>query len=216
MSAVDTKVLDKEISNMSWVRLQCCSITTHQATSLFTAVGEDVSELRVLDLQGNNLSSVESFLFIPTLQFLEGLYFNGTKLTTHQGKTILDGLGNASNLTHLCLNDNISLVDSAKLVKVNHLKAVTVWQTQISTQQIMEILEASMTLTKLNRLHWNHKDLGVRGWFAIDGTAQQWQELQELMSRLTLNFFDAKFMHIPPICEHGMYYVCTPLELDLV
>ena len=127
----------------------------------------------MLDLQGNNLSSVESSLFIPPLQFLEGLYLNCTNLTTHQVETILDGLGNASNLTHLRLDGNVSQVDSAKLVKVNHLKVVTLWPTHISIQQIMEILEASMTTTKLDRMRLGHEDLGVR--FAIDGTPEQWQ-----------------------------------------
>ena len=158
----------------------------------------------MLDLQGNNLSSVESSLFIPPLQFLKGLYLDNTKLTTSQVETILDALGNASNLTHLRLDGNVSQVDSAKLVKVNHLKVVTLWPTHISIQQIMEILEASMTTTKLDRMRFGHEDLGVR--FAIDGTPEQWQQVQELTSRLTLEFFDAKFFGEMPL----LYSVCTP------
>ena len=92
--------------------------------------------------------------------FFQGLYPNGTDLTTRQVEGILDALGNASNRTHLGLDDiNVSLVDSTKLVKVTHLKVVTICQTEISIQKMIEILEASLTATKLIEICWGHLDL---------------------------------------------------------
>ena len=104
LSAVDEEILANEVSKMLWVRLTSCSITPRQATALFIAIGEDGRKLRMLDLTANDLSPIQPTLFIPPMQFLKGLYLNGTKLTTNQVETILDGLGNTSNL----------LVDSAK------------------------------------------------------------------------------------------------------
>ena len=94
------------------------------------------------------------------MKFLRGLYPNGTDLTTRQVEGILDALGNASNLTHLGLVDiNVSLVDSTMLVNVTHFKVVTICQTEISIQKIIEILEASLTATKLIEICWDHLDL---------------------------------------------------------
>ena len=209
LSAVDAEVLAKEVSKMRWVCLQNCSITLHQATALFTAVGENGSKLKVLDLNANDLSSVESSLFIPPLQVLRGLYLNGTGLTTNQVETILSGLGNASILTHLRLDDNdVSQVDPTKFVKVNHLRVVTLWQTRISIQQIIEILEASMTETNLDRIRWGHTDhLEGTRLFATRGTLEQWQKMIELMSGLTQEFYDGEFFGEMPY--HPC--LCTPL-----
>ena len=138
LSAVNAEAW--EAAKIMWVRLRSCSITARQASALLTTIGENESTVRVLDLNANDLSSVPPSLFIRPLKFLKGLYLNSTNLTTHQVETILDGLGNASNLTHLGLDDiNVSQVDSTKLVKVNYLRVVTLWQTQISIQQIIEL-----------------------------------------------------------------------------
>ena len=119
LSAVAAEVLAKEVSKMRRVRLQSCSITPPQATVLFTAIGEDGSKLRVLDLNCNDLSSVQPYLFIRPLQFFKGLYLNGTNLTSLQVETILDSVGNTSNLTHLHLDGiNICRDDSENILKV--------------------------------------------------------------------------------------------------
>ena len=208
LSAVDGEVLAKEVSKMRWVCLQNCSITPPQATALFTAIGEDGSMLRVLDLHANDLSSVESSLLIPPLQVLKGLYLNGTGLTTNQVETILTGLGNDSNLTHLRLDGiDVSQVDPTKLVKVNHLRVVTFWQTRISIQQIIEILEASMTATNLDKIRWGHNDQEGTRLFATRGTLEQWQKMIELMSRLTQEFYDGEFFGEMPY--HPC--LCTPI-----
>ena len=52
-------------------------------------------------------------------------------------------------------------MDSTKLVKVTHLKVVTICQTEISIQKMIEILEASLTATKLIEICWGHLDLWV-------------------------------------------------------
>ena len=208
LSAVAAEVLAKAVSKMHWVCLQSCSITTRQATALFTAAGEDGCKLKVLDLDANDLSSVESSLLIPPLQVLKGLYLNGTNLTTNQVETLLSGLGNDSNLTHLRLDHNdLSQVDSTKLVRVNHLRVVTLWQTQISIQQIIEILEATLTETNLDKIRWGHNDQEGTRLFAIRGTLEQWQTMIELMSRLTQEFYDGEFFGEMPY--HPC--LCTPL-----
>ena len=111
LSAVDADVLAKEVSKMCCARLQCCSITPHQATALFYAIGEDGNKLNMLDLKANNLSSVCPYLFTLPLLFLKGLYLNLTNLTTHQVDIILNGHRDASDLTHLRLDGfNICLL----------------------------------------------------------------------------------------------------------
>ena len=119
LSAVDAEVLAEEVSKMRRVRLQSCSITPPQATALFTAIGEDGIQLRMIDLYGNDLSSVQPYLFIRPLQFFKGLYLNGTNLTTLQVETIIDSVGNTSNLTHLHLDGvNICRDNFEKILKV--------------------------------------------------------------------------------------------------
>ena len=137
-----------------------------------SSIGEDESKLRVLDLNANDLSSVPPSMFIRPLKFLKGLYLNSTNLTTDQAETILDGLENASNLTHLRL-------DSTKLVKVNRLNVVTLWQTQISIQQM--ILEASLTATKLDKIRWGHAD--------EEGMRWNTQGMNKLLSRQSKEFY---------------------------
>ena len=212
LSAADAEVLAREVPKIRWVLLQSCSLTARQATALFTSIGEDECKLRVLDLSANDLSSVQPSFFIPPLKFLKGLYLNGTNLTTSQVETILDGLENASNIiTHLRLDDiDVSQVDSTKLVKVNHLRVVTLWQTQISEQQIIDILEASLTATKLDKIRWGHYDEGGMRCFATAGTFEEWEKLQELLSifksRQNEEFYRAKFFREIP------YHPCTCFE----
>ena len=185
LSAVDTEVLTTAVSKMHFVRLRCVNLTPRQATELFTAIGEDGSKLRVLDLNANDLSSVEPSSFIPPLKFLRELHLISTDLTTQQVEAILDGLGNDSNLTDLSLNCNdISHVDPTKLVKVNHLKIVDLCVTHISIQQLIEILRASISGTNLNEIYWSMEE--VLGWFATIPTwnpsLEEFQKLEELMS----------------------------------
>ena len=106
LSAVDAEVLAKQVSMMCSARLQCCSITPQQATALFNAIGEDGNKLKMLDLKGNDLSSVCPCKFTLPVIFLKGLYLNLTNLTTHQEEVILRNLnlGNASDLAHLRLD----------------------------------------------------------------------------------------------------------------
>merc|ERR1712181_116969 len=91
---------------MCSARLQCCSITSQQATALFNAIGEDANKLKMLDLKGNNLSSVCPCKFTLPVIFLKGLYLNLTNLTTRQEEIILRNLnlGNSSDLAHLRLD----------------------------------------------------------------------------------------------------------------
>ena len=212
LSAADAEVLAREVPKIRWVLLQSCSLTARQATALFTSIGEDECKLRVLDLSANDLSSVQPSFFIRPLKFLKGLYLNGTNLTTNQVETILDGLENASNIiTHLRLDDiDVSQVDSTKLVKVNHLRVVTLWQTQISEQQIIDILEASLTATKLDKIRWGHYDDGGMRCFAVPGTLEEWEKLQELLSifksRQNEEFYRAKFFREIP------YHPCICFE----
>ena len=185
LSAVDTEVLTTAVSKMHFVRLRCVNLTPRQATELFTAIGEDGSKLRVLDLNANNLSSVQPSLFIPPLKILRDLRLISTDLTTQQVEAILDGLGNDSNLTDLSLNCNdISHVDPTKLVKVNHLKIVDLCVTHISIQQLIEILRATISGTNLNEIYWSMEE--VLGWFATIPTwnpsLEEFQKLEELMS----------------------------------
>lgn len=211
LSAADSEVLAREVSKIRWVCLNNCSLTARQATALFTSIGEVECKLRVFELSANDLSSLQPSLFIRPLKFLKGLYLNGTNLTTNQVETILDGLGNASNIiTHLRLDDiDVSQVDSTKLVKVNHLRVVTLWQTQISMQQIIEILEASLTATKLDKIRWGHDDEGGMKCFAAAGTLEEWEKLKELLSiykSQNEEFYRAKFFREIP------YHPCTCLE----
>ena len=70
-------------------------------------------------------------------------------------------------------------------MKVSHLKVVTLCQTKISIQEIIEILEARLTATKLIEIRWGHLDLGGDRRFATEGTPEEWQQLEKLMSRPT-------------------------------
>ena len=186
LSAVDTEVLTSSVTKMYFVCLRCVNLTPHQATELFTAIGEDGSKVRVLDLNANDLSSVQPSLLIPPLKFLRDLRLISTDLTTQQVEAILDGLGNDSNLTDLSLNcNNISQVDSTKLSKVNHLKIVDLSGTHISIQQLIEILRASISGTNLNGICWGMEEL--QEWFATIPTwnpsLEEFQKLEVLMSK---------------------------------
>ena len=181
LDAVNAEFLAGQLSKMICVRLRLTNITAQQAVAIFTAIGEDDSKLRMIDLSSNDLSSVDPSLFIPPMKFLRGLNLNGTDLTTCQVEAILDGLENASSLTHLCLDDiDVSQVDSTKLAKVNHLKVVTLCQTKISIQQIIEILEASLTATELVEIRWGHSGFPEDRWFAMDVTPDEWHKLKKL------------------------------------
>merc|ERR1711971_36059 len=177
LSGVDADVMAKEVSKMGIVYLKNVELTPQQATSVFNAAGRDDSQISILHLGGNQLSSIESAVMIRALKFLTGLRLQGAGLTTQQVEGILDAIDSedAPYLEDLFLDENnLSHVDATKLAKVTQLEFVGLRQTKISLQQYFALLEGAAISNKL--LYWS------LSFEELEATPNQLQQLKEFGS----------------------------------
>ena len=75
---------------MGIVYLENVDLTPQQATSVFNAAGRDDSQISILHLGGNQLSSIESAVMIRALKFLTGLRLQQCVMRPKFAKDYLD------------------------------------------------------------------------------------------------------------------------------
>ena len=124
-----------------------------QVIAICTAMTTN-SQLKVVNLAKNVLTSVDADLLGQAVNQLEEVDLYDTKLTTQQAEKVLEAVITNSKLKVLNMqNNNLSLVDADILAKaVNKLESVEMYNTDLTGQQITEVLSRSLVTTSLSHI----------------------------------------------------------------
>ena len=172
LSSIEPALLAEAVSNLEEVSFQQRMLNSHQPTSIFMslsgraaltshqigavfAVAGRGTNLRHLNLVGNNLSSVEPGHLAQVVSQLEVMNLYDTSLTGQQVEAVIQALVRpSSTLKRLNMGcNNLSMVAPRLLARaVARLEAATVLTASLTTQQTEAILRQSLGQTKLQSL----------------------------------------------------------------
>ena len=141
---------------MESVDLRYNQLGPRQATNLCSSLVTN-TQLRCLNLTGNDLSSVEQGVLSLAVRRVEEVTLASCRLTTVQVRAIFTSLEETSNLKMLDLTDNIlNKLDAELLVRVTSgLEEAIFMDCRLSSQQVTELcgqLEHMSRLKLLNLL----------------------------------------------------------------
>ena len=118
LSSVKTELLAKAATYLETFCIGNIDITTKQAEAIFTAIAGN-SELKVLDIERNNLSSVKPELLSKPTSKLEVLHISETSLTSPQAEEIFRLIDENSKMVMLNIADvDLSSLDLALFTRV--------------------------------------------------------------------------------------------------
>ena len=143
LSLVEEGLVARAVTSLKQVNLGDTELTQRQAEEIFTAISERDSQLENLDVQGNNLSSVEPNILARAVNSLKEVSFVNTKLTELQAEALLKSISTGhSQLKTLDIQYNtLSLVEPALLVSaVTSVENVNLSGTKLTDQQLEAIL----------------------------------------------------------------------------
>jgi len=151
LSSVEPELLARVVNKMEDVKLW--KLTNDQLQALFTAMCQN-SQLKKLDLDGNNLSSVEPELFGRAVNRLEDVNLGGTSLTNLQKMAIFTSMSLNSQLKKLDLTRiNLSSVDSELFARgITKLQEFNSFLTNITIDQLNSLFTALSRNTQLKKL----------------------------------------------------------------
>jgi len=162
LSSVDPELLAQAVTQLEEVKLSCprltpqlrelrrTRLTPQQVTAICTAMTGN-SQLKKLELPGNNLSSVDADLLAQAVTQLEEVGLARTRLTPQQVEAIFAALDTSSQLKRVRIDGNdLSSVDPEVLGRVvNKLDTATMGRTQLTEQQKTRILTQSLLKTSV-------------------------------------------------------------------
>jgi len=159
LASVEPKQLAKAVIKLEELVLSITELNSQQSQAIFTAIGDD-SNLKILSLRQNNLSSVDSKKLAKAVIKLEELDLSSTQLNSQQTQAIFTAMGDDSNLRILDLWDNdLSSVEPKQLANsVIKLKELDLSNTDLNSQQMKAIFTAigdDSNLKKLS-LRWSN------------------------------------------------------------
>jgi len=133
LSSVDPELLAQAVTQLEEVWLQRTSLTPQQVTAICTAMTGN-SQLKTLDLSGNNLSSVDADILAQAVAQLEEVGLDYTRLCQQKMEAIFAALDTPSKMKVLRIgNNNLFDMDPEILARVvNKLETVDVWFTQLT------------------------------------------------------------------------------------
>jgi len=162
LSAVDPELLAQAVTQLDEVVLENTRLTPQQVTAICTAITGN-SQLKTLDLWGNNLSSADAGILAQAVTQLEKVELGYTRLTPQQVEAIFAALDTSSQMKILRIrSNNLSSVDPDVLARgVNKLETVDMRDTDLTEQQITRILTQSLLTTNLKELDMEGNGPGV-------------------------------------------------------
>ena len=134
--------------------LRTTHLTSQQVEAIFAALHTS-SQLKILRIQDNDLSSVDASILAQAVTQLEEVELGDTHLTPQQVEAIFAALETSSQLKILRIGDNnLSSVDPDVLARgVNKLETVHMNHTELTEQQKTRILTQSLLTTNLKELY---------------------------------------------------------------
>lgn len=147
MCGVDGALLTEAVNKLETLEVRYTQLPKELAVGIFTALTEG-GKLAKLYISGNNLSGIDPGLLVKTVNKLETLEMNDTKLTQEQTLRILTTVGEeGSMMTQLYISGhNLSGVDPDVLFKaVPKLKTLWASNTNLKQEQSVAILTSAVS-----------------------------------------------------------------------
>jgi len=150
LSEVPSDLLARAVSRLQTVVLHSTKLTTEQCIQLLQ-VSVSSKSLVDVNLVYVNLSGVPSDLLARAITHLQTVNLTYTYLTTEQCIQVLEvSLSSRSLVDVNLLYVNLSGVPSNLLARaVSRLQTVNLWKTKLTTEQCIQVLEASLSSRSL-------------------------------------------------------------------
>ena len=160
LSSVEPGLLARAVKKLETLKVSSSRLTTQQKESILAAIYED-SQLKSLDISGNNLSSVEPGLLAGTIKKLETLNLENVRLTKLQTESILAAISEDSQLKSLDISVNdLSSVNPRLLTgAVKRLETLNVEYVRLTKLQSESIFAAISEDSQLKSLNIKYNDL---------------------------------------------------------
>lgn len=162
LSSVDPELFARVLEKLELVWISNTSITNDQAQAIFTAMSLNCHLTR-LNLDSNDLSSVEPELFATVLTKLELASLQNTNITNDQAQAIFTALSLNCQLNRLVFAGNdLSSVEPELLTWViTKLEVACLRNANITTDQAQAIFTAIALNCQLTRLYLDNNDLSA-------------------------------------------------------
>jgi uncharacterized protein YjbI with pentapeptide repeats len=105
LSSVDPDLMGQVVSKLGEANLSCTRLTNHQTLAIVTAISKEDSKIKVLDITGANVSSVDPDLLARTVNRLEEVNMFETDPTGGQMEAILTSSLEGSSLKKLRISN---------------------------------------------------------------------------------------------------------------
>jgi len=154
LSTVGPELFGSVVTRIEDVNLINSKLTNDQKRALFTAMDLD-SQMKKLNLNGNNLYSLEPELFARVVTRLESANLGGTNLTNEQKLALFMEMSLNSQMKKLDLAcNNLSDVDSELFARVvTRLEDLNLCFTNITNQQKVALFTKISKNTQLKKLN---------------------------------------------------------------
>ena len=133
--------------------LNVSNIRTYiQATPFFTSIMQGPSNLRKLDISNNMLSNIDPIVLAISLNMIEDVNIENVYLTKNQVKHLFLKMVKSTKIEELNINKNIltSIEENTLALAINKLRKVSLESTEISTNQIVRIIQSCLEKSKLD------------------------------------------------------------------
>jgi len=170
LSEVPAELLARAVTHLQTVNLSYTDLTTDQCMKVLEvsiAFHKLINGSANVDLIGVNLSRVPAELLVKAVSRLHTVNLSNTRLTTDQCIKVLEATISSNRLVEIDLKHvNLSGVPPDLLARaVSRLHTVDLSSTRLTTDQCVEVLEASISFNSLVNLNLKNVDFG---WVSAD------------------------------------------------
>ena len=133
-------LLTTTVTKMEIVAIRNTSLTSQLWEALLTGICGDTN-ISSLDISYNTLSSIGPTLLVTAVNKLKTVNMRGTDLTSQQLEALFTAISRDTNINSLDISGNIlsSIVPTLLVTAVNKLKTVTMYDTDLTREQVTRI-----------------------------------------------------------------------------
>ena len=184
---IQSKVLASTLNKLEDVNLMSTSLTKHQAMDFFEEMSCQTS-LRILNMTGNILISVQAASFGRAVNKLEQAKIENTYLRKLQAESLFEFMSKGTMMKTMDINQNIlsSIAPEIITLVLNNLKEANLSQTKLIGSQTKEIFEKMSETTSLQKLRINEVDLSAVPANTLSKALNKIEEVEMSKTSLTI------------------------------
>jgi len=187
LRTIQSKILSSTLNKLEDVNLMSTNLTKNQAMDFFEEMSSQ-SNLKVLNISGNALISVQAASFGTAVNKLEHVKLENTYLRKLQAESLFDSMFKGTKMVTMNINQNVlsSIPQEKVAFVINRLKEVDFSQTKLVAPQTKEIFEKMSELTSLQKLKINEVDLSAVPANTLSKAVNKIEEVELSKTSLTI------------------------------